>query len=282
MRTRRLLIGVAAIALLAGAVRGAVVHVPLVGRVPRPEGSTDGAAWFTETRIWNPNGVEANVMVTDLIGLGSPTRRTFRVPPFGVLDLSASDFLDAPVRPDPLATVDLTSDVPVTVLTSVNVTTLASCVGPFPPPQRPHWDGCETIGGPILHAFANYFMSGEAVALGWLTAERLFYRDNLFITNPNAETLTVTGTFRAYDGSTPRSKTFVVPPRTLLRVNDVFADPTLEAIESTNREAEPDQGAATAILVGDKPFYAFAVVLNLSVTGHTLNRFAIVEPEARR
>ncbi len=60
------------------------VRAPLVGTVL---GGQVGFSWYTETRIWNPNSVPANVVITDVIGDGNPLRRTFTIPPGGVLDL---------------------------------------------------------------------------------------------------------------------------------------------------------------------------------------------------
>lgn len=262
-----------------------VVRVPLVTSTAPPLDPNSPIRWFTKTRIWNPGQTPAAIVITDVIGQGNPTRRNFTVPSGGVLELSAESFFEDSTPSSQrrlFATVELNSDKPIRVSTTVNVdqNNAEPCVAStgLPPFLA---GGCAPIEGPILKGFREYVQPGTRVGLGWLSSPVFAYRDNLFLTNPSADSLTITARFHSFDGAAVATVVYTVPPHSLLQVTNAFGDPMLVPIDLANGQAS--QAAATVELSGDRPFYAFAAVVSNDVsygsTTTSKNRFAIVEPE---
>jgi hypothetical protein len=263
-----------AILSIASTLAANTVRAPLIGHVLP---ASDGVAWFSETRIWNPNQSTASVVVTDVIGLGNPTRRNFTVPPNGILNLRTYElFFDtdppAVYYPLLLALVEFTSDQPIRVYTMITAREPAGAAPGIPPPFPPHFggDARRPLAGPVLRGFKEYFPPGVGVGLGWLTADHAAYRNNLFFTNPTTELLTVSGTFRSRDGDSAVVKTYQVPPRSQLSVMDALASPEFESVLS---------GAMTVTFVGDRPFYVFAAVVSDSLAGGVQPVYTLVQPE---
>jgi hypothetical protein len=255
------------------------VRAPLVGHVI--PGTDNSIVWLSETRIANPNAQTATVTVTDVVGTGNPPHRTFTIPSNGVLNLRNYELFfaeDPPAAyyPPLLALVEFTSDVPVRILTSINAT-VAQGAGPGVPCGYPaHFGGdcSRPLAGPLLRAFREYFAAGVEARLDWLTSS-FAYRSNLFLTNPGNETLTVTATFRSFDGEANIAETYRVAPRSQLIVNDV--------LRNANLQPRLPEGAASATFVADGRFYVFAAVLsdfvNSADIGCRQPLYALVQPE---
>ena len=135
-----------------------------------------------------------------------------------------------------------------------------------------------------MRGFTDYFAPEVAVGLGWLTADPL-YRNKLYIVNPNAAELGVRAAFRSTDGEVTVLKTYTVPARSLTVVTSLF-DPRDSDfhpfIRANFKDPTSPQAAVTAVLNGDRPFYAFAAVLNdvVPFLGPAGVRSAIVQPDS--
>jgi hypothetical protein len=274
---------------LAAAAGAATVRIPLVANTAPLLDPTRPTRWFTEVRIWNRNPIAVAARISDVIGAGNPTRTDFVVPAGGVLDLDGSDFFDT-ATPNAdrivMALVELTSPLPLDVSATVNVDyhNDQGCVGSLgPPPPFVYMSGtCHPTGGPVMRGFGDYFPPNVPVGLGWLTADPLF-RNKLYIVNPNSAALSVRAVFRSADGEAVVSRTYDLAPRSLAIVAPLFdrADPAFHPlIRANSKDPASPQAAVTAILSGDRPFYAFAAVLDDgAVSGPEGVRFAIVQPE---
>lgn len=278
MRTRTVSLILLIAAFCGQRVEAFTIRAPLIGHVVPP-----GPAiyWLSETRIWNPNASPATVTISDVIGAGAPPRRSFTVPPRGLLNLRTFDlFYD--VFPPPsffpplLALVEFMSDLPIEVYTTINARAPIS-VGPsIPSPWFPHFGGDpdRPLAGPMLRGFEEYVQPGAEVGLGWLTMDTVAYRNNLFFTNPTAETLTVTATYHSSDGASSVTKSYVVAPRSQSIIANALNDPAV----SGNLPV----GAVTATFIGDRPFYVFAAVISEHLACQQQPLYTLVQPEQIR
>jgi hypothetical protein len=290
MRTSALTSALCTALILAAAQLPAItVRAPLVGALLAPSDS-GGFSWYTETRIWNPNSTAANITVTDVIGIGNAAIRSFTVPAQGVLDLPYYAFLSTQNPPPSnlpslLAVVEFTCDVPIVVTTQLSGSLPHGFPSPGPSPVPPFLGGSQgfPVAGPLIDAFKDYIEPGTMVALQWLTGSRGLYRTNLFLTNPGTRTVTVSIVFRTAMGDKSVTKNYEVAPHSMLIRGNIFFDPDLFAVVDSNSNAM--QGAVTATMSADGPFYGFAGVIAGSPTDDSnyfdlLNRLAIVQPVA--
>jgi hypothetical protein len=216
-------------------------------------------------------------MITDVVGVGNPAFRDFTIDPYGVLDLRNFELFfetDPPAAyyPPFLALVEFTSDRPIIVLTQISAREPQATSPAVPCAYLPHFGGdCfRPLAGPLLRGFHDYVPPGVVTTLPWLTAG-IGYRDNLFLTNPSEGALEVTAIFRSTNGTIVATKTYSVAPRSLLIISNALkADSVTGAL--------PD-GAATASISADGPFYAFAAVISESLACGAQPVFALAQPQ---
>lgn len=289
-----------AFSLLASQASAFVVRAPLVGFLLPGPGESPPASWFTETRVVNLGNSVATVAVTDVIGYGNPTRLTFTIPALGIADLPYQKFIDLNA-PDQefLALIEFTSDQPISVHTTITTytLTLGECLstGGIPPSViLAYWGGgCVPLAGPLVHGFTDYLAAGTDYLLPWLVGDDSF-RSNLYLVNPGAEPISVQATFRR--GTTAEvfgHAAFTVLPHSMLIVPRAFQTAVVRARAPARNEgikgpfAEPLdepiylEAAMTGVFRATGPFYVLAgVVNNINRGKDSINRFAMVQPEA--
>lgn len=261
------------------------VRAPLVTYIS----DSSGARWFTETRLWNMGTETAHVQITDVIGFAPVLPILQTIPPGAVLEVPWYVFVDPrrSASQNFTALVEFTSDQPLradTVLGTYMVPA-ADCNIPGtagPPPVLPYYGGgdCVPMTGPLLKGLATYLAPGKpGYTLDWLTSDVAAFRTSLFLINPNASSLNISVLVRSADGTQTGDVQYTIPAHTMVVVRDFFLEPQMQKVAAEN--AGRQQGAATAQIGADQPFYAYAIAINNSIYGKgSTDRFVVAQPES--
>ncbi len=237
------------------------------------------SVWGTEVRVFNRSDTTKQFAVVDWIGTPGWKPSTYTIEGHSTLSIGGyyiyGGAYDPATPPVGLAVCD--ADDGLIVQTAVLGGPTYASLNPLGNPYCQSYDGggpgffipCSPFAGPIVEGINALFSAGDELFVPWLhtVSNR---RTNLVLFNVDNSVSHVTVTVTSGDGRTAESKSYEIPARSLLQLNDIFSKDPWRAIRVANAHLL-HTGAASATIVGDTRLYAVAYVISSYNNGLTIS-----------